>query len=60
MRDMIASVVKPGEKPYDKQGESEVFRAWTVQPAQVASELRVQRKCPSAEPKPPTPKKQAN
>eukprot|EP00959_Pyramimonas_sp_CCMP1952_P468393 9493185-Pyramimonas_sp.AAC.1 len=55
MRDVISSTIKHGEKPYDKDGESPVFRAWAVQPAQIAFALRVQRKCGATEPPPPTP-----
>eukprot|EP00959_Pyramimonas_sp_CCMP1952_P438297 9175686-Pyramimonas_sp.AAC.1 len=40
MRDMITNLVKNGEKPYDKEGESAEFRAWKAQPAQVAFALR--------------------
>ena len=55
MRGMITATIKPGEKPYDTEGESAEFRAWSVLPAQIAFALRVQDKCAKQAPPAPTP-----
>ena len=55
MRDMIGNVIKPGEKPYTAEAESAQFRAWVVEPAQIAFAYRVQAKCARATPPEPTP-----
>ena len=54
MRDMISTLIKHGEKPYDKEGESSIFQGWAVQPSQVAFALRVQGKCAKLQPSQPT------
>ena len=54
MRDMITAAIKPGESPYDKEGESQLFKDWKVQPSQVAFALRAQGKCSTLEPVAPT------
>eukprot|EP00959_Pyramimonas_sp_CCMP1952_P111037 2322961-Pyramimonas_sp.AAC.1 len=51
----IGTVVRPGEKPYTDESESATFKAWVVQPAQVAFAHRVHRKCTAVVPVAPTP-----